>query len=104
MVTAISNKPKKRKVMKINITNHNMPNSVAFYLPKCFVETLINKNVVIIEVNGEINIREAIIDDKNTIKVKSNNQVTYTTFKDKENIMGEYEFEINNGILILYRE
>ena len=80
-----------------------MPNSVAFYLPKDFVEMLKNKRVVIAEIKDEINIREAIIDDTKTIKVKSNNQVTYTTFKDKEKIMGEYEYEIKGDTLILYR-
>lgn len=80
-----------------------MPNSVIFYLPKVFVELIKNKNVVIKEIGNEIIIREAIIDDVRTIKVTSSSRVTYTTFRDKERIIGEYEYEIKGDLLILYR-
>ncbi len=81
-----------------------MPNSVIFYLPKVFVELIKNKNVVIKEIGNEIIIREAIIDDVRTIKVNSSSRrVTYTTFRDKERNIGEYEYEIKGDLLILYR-
>lgn len=81
-----------------------MPNSVMFNLPKTFVDMLKNKNVVITEVYGEIIIKEAIIDDVKIFKLSKCNQVTYTTLNGKETIIGDYEYEIENGCLILYRE
>lgn len=91
------------QIKKINIYNHNMPNSVIFTLPKDFIQTINHKSVVITEIKDEINIREAMLCDVRSLKVMPNNQVTYTTYRDKEKIIGEYQYEIEGDTLILYR-
>jgi len=89
---------------KIKIRNCDMPNSVYFCLPQCFVDLILNKYVVIKSKNKEIIIKEATIDDSRVLKIMPNNRVNYTVFKDREEIIGEFNYEIEGESLILFRD
>jgi hypothetical protein len=89
---------------KITITSHAMPNSVYFSLPQCFIKLLKNKRVVITRNGTEINVKEAQFCDYRALSIRHNNQVTYTVFRDKEEVIGEYDYEIDGEVLILYRD
>lgn len=89
--------------MTVKIYNHESANSVTIFLPQCFVDTLKVKQVVVTEIDKEIRIREAIIDDVRTIKVQADNHINCGMRGDKSEIIGEYEYEIDGDYLVLYR-
>ena len=74
-----------------------MPNSVNVYLPKklrCEI-----KEVIVTEINGLINVREAMIDDYKTLKVKKDGHFTYSSENAKE-FIGAWNIEVDGDYFI----
>ena len=80
--------------------------TIKIYLPKEIAEHIQSKSVVVYEMKDCLVIRESTIDDYKTLALneKKLNYIINYTSKNAFYFVGDFEIDIEEGKLILYRD
>lgn len=88
----------------LTVHDHNQPNSIQISLPKDVRAILKRDEVVIVEQNNELHIREAMIDDIKTLKINTSNCIIFSS-ESAKNFIGKcnWEFDESSESIVVYK-